>query len=181
MANTDLKKLEVAIKYIERMADGKNPVNNQAIDEDTIVNDPNVIRCFFFVADVLKRLYEKEVKAERKKAKKESFPFEILKNYEYRQDQSVSQIMKQVNEMVESDNVEKLSYTTVIKWLKFSGYLAEEYNEELNKKITLPTQKGKELGIYSEKRENAKGEQYFAIIYNEEAQKLLVNKLEIIF
>lgn len=181
MADIDLKKLEVAIKYIERMADGKNPVNNQAIEADTIVNDPNVIRCFFFVSDILKNVYEREVRAVRKKVKKEKFPFEVLKNYKYKQDKPISHVMRQINDLVKDEKFEKLNYNRVTKWLKLSGYLMEEHSEELNKKVTLPTQRGKEIGMYYEKREGSRGEQYFTILYNEKAQYFLIEHLTVIY
>ena len=49
----DMKKLEVAMKYIERIADGKNPVNNKPTEDDSVLNNPNVIRCMYFVKEVL--------------------------------------------------------------------------------------------------------------------------------
>ena len=39
----DMQKLEVAMKYIERIADGKNPVNNKPTEEDSVLNNPNVV------------------------------------------------------------------------------------------------------------------------------------------
>uniref|UniRef100_UPI004056D374 hypothetical protein n=1 Tax=Agathobacter sp. TaxID=2021311 RepID=UPI004056D374 len=53
METIDLKKLDVAIKYIERIADGCNPVNNIPVGEDDVLNNPNVIRCMYFVKEVL--------------------------------------------------------------------------------------------------------------------------------
>ena len=75
--NIDLTKLDLAIKYIERMAEGKNPVTNQDIIEETIVNDPNVIRCLFFIVDVLKQVQANGgAITSNTKSKKEKFPFE---------------------------------------------------------------------------------------------------------
>ena len=48
----DQKKLDIAIAYISRMADGSNPVNNRPMPEHEILNDPNVIRCMFFVKEI---------------------------------------------------------------------------------------------------------------------------------
>lgn len=54
MGEIDLKKLDVSIEYIKRMAEGKNPINNESLDNDSVLNNPNVIRCFYFIEDVLK-------------------------------------------------------------------------------------------------------------------------------
>ena len=50
MEAVNLKKLETAILYIQRIADGKNPINNVTAEEDSVLNEPNiflkyVIRC----------------------------------------------------------------------------------------------------------------------------------------
>ena len=52
----DQKKLDIAIAYISRMADGSNPVNNRPMPEHEILNDPNVIRCMFFVKEILEEV-----------------------------------------------------------------------------------------------------------------------------
>lgn len=180
--NIDLTKLDIAIKYIERMAEGKNPVTNQDIIEETIVNDPNVIRCLFFIIDVLKQVQANGgVITSNTKSKKEKFPFETTKDFVFRKDNSISYIMQQVNEPIEGKNIKKLSYVKVTKWLKEQGYLTEEEDKELNKKVTLPTEKGKEIGIYTEKRERLVGPSYIVVMYNEEAQYFIVNHLEEIF
>ena len=49
MESVDIKKLETAIAYVQRIAEGNNPINNTPADEDPVLNNPNVIRCMFFV------------------------------------------------------------------------------------------------------------------------------------
>ena len=56
MEEIDLKKLDISIEYIKRMAEGKNPINNEPLEDDSILNNPNVIRCFYFIEDVLKQV-----------------------------------------------------------------------------------------------------------------------------
>ena len=56
MEPVDLVKLETAIKYVERIAEGNNPVNNLPMEEDAVLNNPNVIRCMYFVKGVLEEV-----------------------------------------------------------------------------------------------------------------------------
>ena len=56
MESIDMKKLETAIVYLQRIADGNNPINNLPADEDSVLNNPNVIRFMFFVKDVLEEV-----------------------------------------------------------------------------------------------------------------------------
>lgn len=55
MKRFDLEKLDKSIIYAQRMADGRVPYSNQPM-EDGILNNPNVIRCMFFIEDVLKEV-----------------------------------------------------------------------------------------------------------------------------
>lgn len=48
----DLKKLDISIEYIKSMVEGKNPINNYPLNEDSVLNNPNVIRCFYFIEDI---------------------------------------------------------------------------------------------------------------------------------
>ena len=53
MKKIDLMKLDVAIKYVERIADGCNPVDNVPLENNNVLNNPNVIRCMYFIKEVL--------------------------------------------------------------------------------------------------------------------------------
>jgi len=52
----DTKKLEIAILYLQRITEGHNPVNNMPVDEDSVINNPNVVRCMSFIKEVLEEL-----------------------------------------------------------------------------------------------------------------------------
>ena len=56
MKQFEQAKLEVAIKYVKRIADGCNPVNNVPLENDDVLNNPNVIRCMYFIKDVLEEV-----------------------------------------------------------------------------------------------------------------------------
>ena len=52
----DMNKLETAIIYVQRIADGNNPVNNVPVEADSVLNNPHVIRCMYFVKEVLEEV-----------------------------------------------------------------------------------------------------------------------------
>ena len=60
MEQIDMNKLDIAIKYIQRIAEGNNPVSNTPVEEDAVLNNPNVIRCMFFVKEVLEEVRRNE-------------------------------------------------------------------------------------------------------------------------
>lgn len=172
-------KLELAIQYVERMSEGIHPVTNQEIIEDSIVNDPNVIRCLFFIQDVLEQIKRNHgIIMTNKCAKAETFPFEVLKDFQYRKDNSITHIMNQINEPIAGTTIKKLSYVRVTRWLRENGYLEEVMDKELKKIITVPTEKGEEIEIYTERREQAGRPTYVTVMYGEKAQQFIVEHLE---
>lgn len=186
METIDLKKLEVAINYVQRIADGHNPVNNMPAQEDSVLNDPNVIRCMFFIKEVLEEVHSngglignKKVNTKKENSKKEPFPFECLKEFRYQEDNSIVHLLMQIQAPVKDRNIKKIAPQTITNWLKKKGYLTIDYCHEVNKDSTMPTDKGKALGIYAEIRTTPK-DSYLAIIYNRNAQEFLVKNLEAI-
>lgn len=182
MGAVDIKKLDIAIAYLQRIADGKNPVNNLPVDEEDVLNDPNVIRCMFFVKEVLEEVKRnggyigKEPKV---KKEKQEFPIETLQLFEYKQDLTISNFVKQINEQIDETIYKKLSYSTILRWLKQEGFL-REYEVEAGKKVTTPTEKGIQIGIVSEKATAFSGAEYIRIIYTRQAQEYIVKNMQMI-
>lgn len=182
MEQIDLTKLDTAILYVQRMAEGYHPVKNVEVEENVILDNRNVIRCMYFIKDVLEEVKRNNgvisgTKPKAKRAKQIDFPFEILKEYKYQEDKTISYLLKQLHQPVEEMNIKKVSPQTVTGWLKRSGFLTEEYSAEVEKVSTVPTEKGKELGIYTETRRFSHNA-YLAVIYNRNAQEYIVNHFE---
>lgn len=181
MEAIDMSKLEVAIRYMQRIADGCNPVSNEPVEEDTVLNDPNVIRCMFFVKDVLEEVRRSNgvTGSRRMKPRKEPFPFEILKHFRYQEDKTISHLLDQIHAPAEGLDIKKISPQTITGWLKAAGYLTVEYCQEVRKESAMPTEKGRALGIYTEVRTYG-ANSYVTVIYNRQAQEFLVMNFEAI-
>lgn len=180
MESVDMKKLETAIIYLKRIADGNNPINNLPVDEDSVLNNPNVVRCMFFVKEILEEVKRNNgcIGKKAKKRPKSDFPIEALKKFSYIEDKTISRFIEQINEPIDKDTFKQLNYKTVTKWLKQNDFLKEEYSQEFQKNVTLSTEKGIQLGIYSEKRFNSQGIGYLRVIYNQQAQEYIVQNME---
>lgn len=180
MESIDMKKLETAIVYLQRIADGNNPINNLPADEDSVLNNPNVIRCMFFVKDVLEEVKRNGgyIGKKAKKSDKLEFPIETLKTFTYREDKAISRFMDQLNEGLDDNTYKKLNYKPITQWLKLNGFLQEEDSLEFKKIITMPTQKGIQLGIRAERRNSSRGMDYMLLIYGKQAQEYIVQNLE---
>ena len=180
MNEIDMSKLDVAIKYIKRMSEGHNPVTNQ-FAEDSVLENANVVRCLYFVADVLEQVRENGgivAQKKEKKAKKTKFSCDVLEAFTYKEDKSIMYLVRQINEAVDTTVMKALSVGKVVKALKLEGYLTEIYMGEMGKMVTFPTEKGKAIGIYAERKETAVGNPYYSVIYNQKAQLFLKENLE---
>lgn len=172
--------METAITYIQRIADGNNPVNNMPAEDDAVLNNPNVIRCMFFVKEVLEAVKRNNgyIGKKAQKYDKIEFPIEILASFSYREDKAISKFVEQINELIDENVHQKLSYRPISQWLKLNGFLVEEFSQEFNKKITLPTEKGTRLGIRAERRNSTGGADYLLLIYGKQAQEYIVQNMK---
>ena len=179
MKQFDQIKLDVAIKYVERLADGCNPVNNVPLENEDILNNPNIIRCMYFIKDVLEEVRRNGGVIGGKAGKAPTFPFpiEVLDEFAYTEDKSITHVLNQIYEPIEDMNVKKISVTKVTAALKEEGYLLDEPNPETGKTRKIPSEKGKQLGIYLVEREY-NGRMYESVTYNKKAQEYVVGLIK---
>ena len=177
MREFDMKKLETAIVYFSRMADGRNPFNNEETD-DEIINNPTVIRCLHFVLDVLRETKENDgIVGKRSSQPREPFPIEILNQFHYREDQSISHVLNQFAEPVKDKNVKKPSAAAINRWLGANGFLEKKVINEGGKENWVPTEKGEEAGLYA-REGGMPGNEYVTVMYTERGQLFLAERLE---
>lgn len=176
----DLKKLDTAILYLQRIADGNNPVNNMPAGDESVLNNPNVIRCMYFVKEVLEEVRRNDgfIGRKPKKSEKADFPVEVLSSFVYQEDKPISRFVEQINTLIDESRYQKLSYKVVQQWLKLNGFLAEKADEEIGKTVTVVTEKGTQIGIYSERKVSSRGVPYLLITYSKSAQEYIIGKLE---
>ena len=180
MREFDLKRLENAITYIERMALGLNPVNNLPVEESSVLNNPNVIRCMFYVGDVLKAVYDNGGSTAATTSKNRSqtmFPTEVVEMFTYREDKGISKLIDQIFEPVKNRGYRKLTGKQVNEKLQKAGFIREVYNEELKKNVKEPTEKGISLGLRLEWKDY-RGSRYPVIFYDRRAQEYLIKNLQ---
>lgn len=182
MSTYDLKRLETAIQYIRRMTEGRNPVTNRPAPENEVLINTNVNRCLKFVQEVLEDVHAAggtvgkppRRTAAPKPQVYETFPYEVLDRYRYIQDQQISYFLKQIEDLLPEDQEMKVRATMLTDWLRENEYLVRQKMENSEKEVSVPTQKGIDLGLYSEKAGMFPNE-YYRVYYNEKAQRFLVD------
>ena len=193
----DKAMLEKTISYLESMAYGKNPINNKKVDKECVLNDPEVIRCLFFAEEFLKlalaklepfdatkaEVIEKKEpetsvvvpKKKKSSSSKEKYPVELLKNYSYEEDKTISGLVGQLSRGLSAKTHRRLSPGQIVKWLKENGYLQEVEDAELGK-VTITTDKGQKIGITHTLTSDG-NRSYYRVTYSQQAQEFLVSQI----
>ena len=179
MGSYDLKRLEIAIQYIRRMSEGKNPVTNRPAPDNEVLNNMNVHRCLKFIDEVLTDVQKSggTVGMVSQRAHKQSvsevFPYDALAQYQYLQDQQISYFLKQLEEYLPEGQKMPVPATTITLWMRENGYLEKKVINDTGKENSVPTRKGEELGLYMEKSGIYPNE-YYRVYYNEKAQRFII-------
>ena len=177
MKEFDINKIKVAYTYLSRMADGRNPVTNQSV-EDEILDNPNVIRCLHYVCEILEEVQTNNGLVGKKYSRpKEDFPLGELSKFEYRHDKPISHVLKQFEEPVQERNIRRLNSAAINKWFAANGYIEKRIIKESGRECWFPCQKGIDIGMYTEER-GEPGYQYSIIMYSEKAQIFLADHLD---
>ena len=74
---TELEKIERARMYIDKLANGINPIDDTMAPDDDLINNVRLSRCFFFVSDVLRQVIENGGTKTAVNKKPKKLPLEI--------------------------------------------------------------------------------------------------------
>ncbi len=55
---TEIETMQRAKMYVDKLANGINPITDQPVSEADCVNHVKVSRCLFYVSDILRRVIE---------------------------------------------------------------------------------------------------------------------------
>lgn len=179
---TQQEKLERAKLYIDKLAEGINPLDGTRLPENDIVNNIRISRCFFFVSDILRQVIENGIDEPKKKqqSKKPFYLSETAKARLIPQNEPtyVKYITEKINSVSDDEAVTKLKATSVTSFLVEIGML-EVVQCENGKNAKLPTKDGESIGISIEKRQTQYGS-YLLARYNESAQRFIFDNIDAI-
>lgn len=178
---TELEMINRAKTYIDKLANGVNPLTDEPVSENDIVNNVRISRCFFYISDLLRRFAEGGFPEAAKKGKKQPFIIteEQRKRFEFSETPiSVSEIARRFNAAVNTEGAVQMRYSGITFWLIESGLLSVDRRED-GREVKLPTAAGMELGISQEVRSGANG-RYTVVVYNENAQRYIVDNIDAI-
>ncbi|MBR0081768.1 MAG: hypothetical protein IJP98_03385 [Clostridia bacterium] len=179
---TELEILQRAKMYLDKLANGINPLTDQPASDSDCINQVRISRCLFYVSDVLRKVIENGGnigKAEKIRKQPFTITHETLSSFRLSGVPiSVSEITKRINELVDESAMDKLKYTSISAFLLQSGFLALSAAGD-GEKTKTPTKQGNSIGITSEERAGQAGP-YRVTVYNTEAQQFILDHMDAI-
>lgn len=174
---TELETMQRAKMYMDKLAQGIDPITNQEVPEDSTLNNVRLARCFFYVSDVLGQVIANggAIGAKPKKAAFSITPEQLSKVQLSAEPVRVTQLVDMIAAAVNDPQMKKLSTTTITDWLMEKGFLEKEIGPD-GKSSRVPTQNGLMIGLATETRQGQYGE-YQAVFYNAAAQQFVLDNL----
>ena len=178
---TEIETIARAQMYLEKLANGVNPLTDTEVNETDVVNNVRISRCLFYVSGILKQIVDNKGKFKVEMPDRADFTVtpEQLKQFAFsEQPISVSELTKRLNDLVNPLYVKELKRGVITDWLTEIGLLSD--NSVNNKTRKRPTAQGMNIGIITEERTNQYGTPYEGVFYNLNAQHFIIDNIDTI-
>lgn len=169
-------KIQKAREVLLKIAHGTNPITGNEMEGEEFLNDPRIIRCFYFVADILQNVLDGSY-SNRKYA---SFAITPEQKSRVRLPEGkigVNVFSKCVNEVLEMTS-KQLTGLELNKKLKQMNILSEAVNSE-GKSATTTNENSVNFGFELEHRA-FNNREYDMVVMNDYGKKYLLDNLETI-
>ncbi len=74
---TELEIMQRAKNYLDKLAQGMDPLTDREVSEDDIINNVRISRCLFYAADILRQVIENDGIQARTSRSGEKEPFAL--------------------------------------------------------------------------------------------------------
>ena len=178
-----LKEIDImkrAKMYLDKLSEGINPLDGTRVNSDDIVNNERISRCFNYISTVLEDVINNGgtvVKNFYISRTPFSVSYQQLENFEYSDTPiSLSEIVKRINNLIDSENMVELKATAISEYLVEIGILKVVELSD-GKKYKAPTEFGYKIGITVENRTSLSGHSYDVNLYSKNAQQFIIDNL----
>ena len=179
----DEQRLYTTRIYLNKLSCGINPLDDTDIPEDSFINTLELSRAFSFGADVLSQLMERGCELPPPITKMKIYPFEISEEERTNivvseEPVGISIICKRIAAVL-PPRTKNLGVNTITSWLLSLGLLEIEDSDD-GRKNKVATKDGSLIGITNQSAFSSDGREYTKVLYNKEAQALIIDNLEVI-
>ena len=175
---TELETMRRAKMYMDRLAQGIDPISNLPLPQDSALNQVRLARCFSYVSGILDqvignggvvgahvRTMEFHLTAEQRKC--------VNLNPEPVQ---ITRFVDALYLAANNPEMKKPNAGRITEWLEKKGLMYKQLNAE-GKYNRLPTDAGRQIGMCTVERQSASGT-YTAVLYDLNAQRFLLDNLD---
>ena len=170
--------MQRAKMYMDKLAQGIDPVTDQEVPEDSVLNNVRLARCFFYVSEVLGQVIANGgVIGGKTKLAPFSINMDQIAKVQVSQEPiRVTQLVDRISEAAGNPGMKKLKTTVITDWLMEKGFLEKQTDPD-GKSRRIPTRNGLMIGLSTQTRQGQYGE-YQAVFYNAEAQQFVLDNLD---
>lgn len=174
---TQLETMRRGKLYLEKLAQGVDPITDQEIREDSVLNNVHLARCFFYVSGVLEQVIANGGtaglvgKTMEFAITQEQLTRVRLPAYPVR----ISEFAEALYQVVENPEMKKPDVKKITDWL-LSRDLMTQMTGEDGKLHRVPTELGLRMGMTTRLRKTRDGE-YRAVYYDKNMQKFLLEHM----
>ena len=169
--------------YLDKLANGINPIDDSTIPDEDVVNNVRLSRCFFYISDILRKIIENEESEKKVTQKQNKRPFHLSEDqknhFSFSADPiNISILSGRINDLVDCDTMLTLKHGSITNWLMNIGmmYIPDPNSKQHTK---IPTENGRKIGILCEERSGSNGS-YYSVLYTEAAQHFILDHLDAI-
>ena len=176
---TELETVQRAKMYMDKLAQGIDPISGQELPEDSALNNVRLARCFFYVSGILEQVIQNGGQVGAVEKVDFAITPEQLANvkispYPIR----ITEFTDALLQTIGTNSMKKPSAVKINNWLEQQGFLVKEPTPD-GKSRRVPTATGRNLGMTTQLRQSRDGE-YLAIYYDSNAQRFLLDNLFVI-
>ena len=123
---TELETIARAQMYLEKLANGINPLTNTEAKDDDVINNVRISRCLFYSAGILKQIVDNKGKFKVEMPNRTEFSItpEQLAKFEFSEYAvSITELTKRINALIDTMYVKELKSKVITEWLVNVGML----------------------------------------------------------
>ena len=167
-------KLRVAKDWVNKLANGMNPIDGSILPDNDIVNNVHISRCLFYVCSLIDDIGKKKSSPSKQYEFEFQLTPELASKVNITERTGIAMFVKEINKVI-PHNMKPLAASKVTQWLVSVGYL-EELERSDGRKFKSPTELGTSIGMTSAWRDGTQG-QYLAVSYDANAQHFILENL----
>lgn len=178
---TEKEKLYTAKLYIEKLANGMNPLDDSSLPDTDLMNNVNICRVLLYVSDLLDRIIANNGMVGHLPNRKKE-PFFLTE--EQRAEIEISEEPVGISVLVDrvarvlDGHVRNVPAVYITAWLEKNGLLMSVV--ENGTRVRIATEEGSVLGIETREAPSRNGGMYKRNVYNASAQSFIIANLETI-